>query len=436
VGRLLIFVLTLALLATACGSSGTGESASVNDSSDLVSEPSRSQANSGSLNSGSRDSAPQPESGAGDAMNDAMDDAMAMDEEEAMEDDAMDDTAMGEVAGVVPQQATNPNAYIQPDASAAGRVRATIPPQAPRDASTTTSDGDAEGLFSQPAPDVEEPAVRRADPSRLEDNRFQFYGYREFIETDEDPFSTFALDVDTGSYSVARRWLEEGVQPPPESVRVEEFVNSFDYDYQVPRRGLEISVDGGPSPFDRDNMLVRVGVQAEEIPDGERPPVALTFIVDTSGSMDRDDRLGLVKDSLEILVDELNDDDTVAIVVYSNNSGVVLEPTEVRDSRRIYAAIDSLSPGGSTNLESGLREGYALAASAFRNDGVNRVIIASDGVANAGITDEGDLGDFIRNYADEGIQLVTVGYGMGNFNDTMMEQLAPKTKPSACSKRN
>jgi len=171
-------------------------------------------------------------------------------------------------------------------------------------------------------------------------------------------------------------------------------------------------------------MLVRVGVQSEIIEDGERPPVALTFIVDTSGSMDRDDRLGLVKDSLEILVDELDDDDTVAIVVYASGSGVVLEPTRVADSRRIYDAIDSLQPGGSTNLESGLREGYQLARDAFRDDGVNRVIIASDGVANAGVTDQNQLGDFIRDFADDGIQLVTVGYGMGNFNDTMMEQLA------------
>jgi len=279
-------------------------------------------------------------------------------------------------------------------------------------------------LFSQPAPEPEEEVLVSPEEDRLLDNRFQFYGYRQFIDANEDPLSTFALDVDTGSYTVTRRWLTEGVLPPAEAVRVEEFVNAFDYDYEIPRRGLEISVDGGPSPFDDDNVLVRVGVQSEIIPDGERPPVALTFIVDTSGSMDRDDRLGLVKDSLEILVDELDDDDTVAIVVYSSGAGIVLEPTPVSDSRRIYDAIDDLVPGGSTNLESGLRTGYELASDAFRTDGVNRVIIASDGVANAGITDEVALGNYIRDFADEGIQLVTVGYGMGNFNDTLMEQLA------------
>lgn len=292
-------------------------------------------------------------------------------------------------------------------------------------AEAETADGDDEGLFADPA-DVEDDEEFNAppDPARLEDNRFQFYGYREFIDAAGDPLSTFALDVDTGSYTVARRWLDEGVLPPPEAVRVEEFLNAFDYDYNTPQRGLEITVDGGPSPFSAERHLVRVGVQAQAIPEGERPPVALTFIIDTSGSMDQDNRLGLVKESLAVLVDELDDDDTVAIVVYSSSSGVLLEPTRVADSRRIYDAIDSLQAGGSTNLELGLREGYELAAQAFRSDGVNRVIIASDGVANAGITDQVQLNDYIRGYADEGIHLVTIGYGMGNFNDTLMEQLA------------
>lgn len=295
--------------------------------------------------------------------------------------------------------------------------------QADRAESGQPRDGDAEGLFVQPDIEPIQPEPTPI-PNRFDDNRFTDYGYRRFIETDEDPFSTFALDVDTGSYTVARRWLAEGAVPPPQAVRVEEFINWFDYDYDIPRRGLEISVDGGPSPFDEDNVLVRVGVQAEVVADNDRPPANLTFIIDTSGSMNRDDRLGLVRESLKILVDELHDDDTVAIVIYSNDSGVLLSPTEVRHSGRIYDAIDELRPGGSTNLESGLREGYNLALEAFREGGINRVIIASDGVANAGVTDQVELSRLIRRYANEGIQLVTVGYGMGNFNDTMMEQLA------------
>ena len=278
---------------------------------------------------------------------------------------------------------------------------------------------DAEGgLFGA---DPEPPAD---DPDRLEDNTFADYGYRDFVETRVDPLSTFALDVDTGSYSVARRWIEEFQLPPAESVRPEEYVNAFDYDYRAPRNGLELSVDGGPSPFDDDHHLVRIGVQGETVDDEDRGEAALTFVIDTSGSMDRDDRLGLVKESLSILVDELDDDDTVSIVTYDSSSGIVLEPTRARDRDVILDAIDRLRPGGSTNLEAGLREGYRLADDAFRRGGINRVVLASDGVANVGVTDPDELARMIRDDADRGINLVTVGFGMGNFNDVTMEQLA------------
>ena len=158
------------------------------------------------------------------------------------------------------------------------------------------------GLFAEAEP----------DPDRLEDNTFTDHGVRPFVDTRDDNHSTFALDVDTGSYVITRRWLTEGVLPDPASVRVEEFVNAFDYDYPVPESGLTVHVDGGPSPYDDDNVLVRVGVQAAEIDDADRPPAALTFVVDTSGSMDRDDRLGLVKDALTELVDELAGGELVA----------------------------------------------------------------------------------------------------------------------------
>jgi Ca-activated chloride channel family protein len=271
------------------------------------------------------------------------------------------------------------------------------------------------GLFDDEEPD---------DDRRFDDNRFEDYGYRDFVAAADDPLSTFALDVDTGSYSVGRRYLDEGALPPRASVRPEEYVNAFDYDYTAPRNGLDVSVDGGPSPFDDDNVLVRVGIQGEIVADEDRGPAALTFVIDTSGSMDRGDRLGLVKESLTLLVDELNDDDRVAIVTYSDSSGIVLESTRVRDRDRIIAAIDELGPGGSTNLESGLREGYALAREVFDEEGINRVVLASDGVANAGVTDPDELAAMIREDADNGIDLVTVGFGMGNYNDVTMEQLA------------
>ncbi len=323
----------------------------------------------------------------------------AMSEEATAEDGSMDDSDGSLDSG----EASPPS----PDAEA---------PLDDTEAVEESGDDSDGGLFE------EEPPADAED--RLDDNRFEDYGYRDFIEAARDPLSTFALDVDTGSYSVGRRFLDEGSLPPRESVRPEEYVNAFDYDYDAPRDGLEISVDGGPSPFDEANVLVRIGVQGEIVSDEDRGDATLTFVIDTSGSMDRDDRLGLVKQSLTILVDELNDDDRVAIVTYSDTSGVVLEPTRVSNRATILDAIDGLETGGSTNLESGLREGYDLARSAFNEDGINRVIIASDGVANAGITDVDDLGRFIREDADNGIDLVTVGFGLGNFNDVLMEQLA------------
>jgi len=297
------------------------------------------------------------------------------------------------------------------DAAESESARSSAPAEVAEDSAT---DSEA-GLFTEsPEP----------SPERLEANAFTNYGVRPFVSTDQDNLSTFALDVDTGSYVVARRWLTEGVLPPADSVRVEEYLNAFDYAYDAPRSGLSISVDGGPSPFVADNVLVRVGVQAERVADAERPNAALTFVIDTSGSMDRDDRLGLVKDALAELVDELDDDDTVAIAIYDDSSTVILEPTPAREERAILSAINDLRPGGSTNLQSGLETGYALAEEAFIEGGINRVILASDGVANAGIVDPERLSEDITNRAIGGIQLIAVGFGMGNYNDTTMEQLA------------
>ncbi len=275
------------------------------------------------------------------------------------------------------------------------------------------------GGFFESAP---EEAVDREDG-----NTFQDYGVRSFIDTADDPLSTFALDVDTASYSVAQRWLAEGALPPAASVRVEEFVNSFDYDYSVPDSGLRMTADAGPSPFApeaENRVIVRLGVQAEQVRNADRPTANLTFVVDTSGSMDRDDRLGLVKESLTRLVRELDDEDRVAIVTYGSAAEVILAPTAVRDAAVIIEAIDELGPGGSTNLEAGLREGYNLADEVFEDGEINRVILASDGVANVGLTDPDGLVSMIRDDADRGIQLITLGVGMGNFNDVVMETLA------------
>ncbi|MEL7155781.1 MAG: von Willebrand factor type A domain-containing protein [Actinomycetota bacterium] len=286
--------------------------------------------------------------------------------------------------------------------------------------STTTAQGRSEsvagGLFDS--------AEAEQDDAEADNNNFVDYGVRPFVPTSVDPLSTFALDVDTASYSVARRWVEGGAVPPLESVRLEEYVNSFDYDYRPPASGLNVVADAGPSPFTPDNVIVRLGIQAEEVANADRPDATLTFVVDTSGSMDRGNRLGLVKAALSRLVVELEPKDQVAIVTYSDGAEVLLPPTSVEDEGVILDAIDALRTTGSTNLEAGLTRGYDLANEAFVDGGINRVILASDGVANVGLTDPDGLVGLIRADADRGIQLVTVGVGMGNFNDETMEQLA------------
>lgn len=270
-------------------------------------------------------------------------------------------------------------------------------------------------------------AEREADVDRPDDDdgTFENYGVRDFIETDDDPLSTFALDVDTGAFSVGRRYLQEGSLPPVDSVRVEEYVNSFDYGYDDPRGdALGLEIDGGPSPFDDDNYIVRIGVQSERLDDRDRPSASLTFVIDTSGSMESDGKLELVKEALEELVEELDENDTVAIVEFDDEPSVVLEPTRVRDADDIIDAIDDLETGGSTNVEGGLELGYDLADDGFRDDGVNRVILLSDGVANVGLVDPDGLAESIRRDADRGIQLLTIGVGLGDFNDVLLEQLA------------
>ncbi len=256
---------------------------------------------------------------------------------------------------------------------------------------------------------------------------FDNYGVNPRIDTRDDRLSTFAVDVDTGSYTVGRRWLRDGNLPDKDSVRVEEYVNFFDHRYGAPVDGpFAVHVAGGPTPFVENDryQLLRIGLQAYDVPDTERKPANLTFVIDVSGSMDREDRLEAVKDSLELLVNELRPSDQVGIVVYGSRGQVILEPTAVEHRDEVLAAIRSLHPDGSTNAEEGLVLGYRLAREAYTPGAINRVILASDGVANVGNTGADSILERIREEAGDGIQLVTVGFGMGNYNDVLMERLA------------
>lgn len=259
---------------------------------------------------------------------------------------------------------------------------------------------------------------------------FEHYGVNPFIDTEDDPLSTFAMDVDTASYTIARRYVNEGHLPPKDAVRVEEFVNYFDPSYAGPAEGegaFAIHLEGAEAPFGGERYhLVRVGIQGRQVHAEDRKDAVLTFVIDVSGSMDRENRLGLVKRALHVLVDELRPTDTVGIVVYGERAWTVLQSTSAEDRDRIVRAIDSLRTQGSTYAEDGLREGFKMANRAFQEGAINRVILCSDGVANVGRTGADSILEVIGEYAGDDITLSTVGFGLGNYNDVLMEKLADK----------
>lgn len=260
------------------------------------------------------------------------------------------------------------------------------------------------------------------------DTFFQDYGVNPFIDTEDDHLSTFGLDIDTGSYTIARNYLKDGLVVPPDSVRVEEYVNYFEQGYPNPpaHQAFTISMDGAPSPFTQTEryQMLRIGVQGYQIPDYERKDASLTFVIDVSGSMDMDNRLGLVKRSLELLVEQLDRNDSVSIVVYGSDARVILDPTPGSKKDKILSAIYSLRPEGATNAEAGIRLGYRMALKAFNPNGINRVILCSDGVANVGNTEADVILDEIRGHVEGGVTMTAIGFGMDNYNDILMEQLA------------
>jgi len=260
------------------------------------------------------------------------------------------------------------------------------------------------------------------------DTFFQDYGVNPSIDTEDDNLSTFALDVDTGSYTIMRNYLKDGLTVPPDSVRVEEYVNYFDQGYANPpfHQAFNISIDGAPSPFTQTEryQMLRVGIQGYQVPDYERKDASLTFVIDVSGSMGMDNRLGLVKRSLELLVEQLDRRDSVSIVVYGTDARVILKPTSGSNKDAILSAIYRLQPEGATNAEAGIRLGYKMAQRAFNPEGINRVILCSDGVANVGNTEADVILNEIRGHVKEGVTMTTIGFGMDNYNDVLMEQLA------------
>lgn len=265
------------------------------------------------------------------------------------------------------------------------------------------------------------------EPPARADSFFKSAAVNPFVETAKDRLSTFGLDVDTASYTVARQFLTKGQMPVPASVRVEEYVNFFDYGDPLPARGdFAIKAEGGPTPFTHGPQyrLLRFNLRGREVRMDNRRPVVLTFLIDVSGSMDQPNRLVLVKQSLSLLLDQLRPTDRIGLVIFGSNARILLEPTNDREAVR--QAIGKLVTEGATNLEEGLTVAYEVAGRNLRPNASNRIILCSDGEANVGHAGPQAILGQIGREARRGIELTTLGFGMGDYNDNLMEQLADK----------
>ncbi|MFC1838740.1 von Willebrand factor type A domain-containing protein [Thermodesulfobacteriota bacterium] len=243
----------------------------------------------------------------------------------------------------------------------------------------------------------------------------------------EEPVSTFSIDVDTAAYSFVRRAINNGHLPQKDSVRVEEMINYFDYKYPLPedkRKPFKPTVAVFPTPWNPDTKLLHIGIKGFDIKQEDKPRSNLVFLIDVSGSMNSHDKLPLLKNSLRMLVDTLDPDDTVAMVVYAGATGTVLEKTEIKDKGKILSAIDRLQAGGSTAGGAGIRLAYSLAETNMDPEALNRVILATDGDFNVGIRDPQVLQDFVERKRNQNIYLSVLGFGQGNYNDALMQKLA------------
>jgi Ca-activated chloride channel family protein len=304
-----------------------------------------------------------------------------------------------------------------------GTTRAVVPAMRSRIAPT----GEASKMMAEPSiavapPPADMPTMQQEDRDRLEATDTN--PVRSALET---PVSTFSIDVDTASYSFVRRSLKEGFLPQADTVRVEEIVNYFPYDWPRPEsreNPFATTVAVMPTPWNAETRLMHVAIKGYETLQAERPRANLVFLIDVSGSMDAADKLPLLKSAFRLLVGTLSAEDTVSIVTYAGDAGTVLEPTKASEREKILSAIDNLRPGGSTAGEAGIREAYRLAQESFVQGGVNRVMLATDGDFNVGQSSDEDLERLIEEKRRSGVFLSVFGFGRGNLNDQMMQTIA------------
>jgi len=284
---------------------------------------------------------------------------------------------------------------------------------------------------SAPSKMMLEPQVSLSDnySVQAEENRDRFEEFKTnpVRAAATDPVSTFSIDVDTASYSFVRRSLKEGFLPQPDTVRVEEMVNYFPYDWKGPSDAstpFNSTVTVMPTPWNDHTKLMHVAIKGYDVMAADQPRANLVFLIDVSGSMNAPDKLPLLQSAFRLLVSKLNPEDTVSIVTYAGEAGTVLEPTKVSERAKILSAIDTLTPGGTTAGEAGIKEAYRLAQQSFVKGGVNRVMLATDGDFNVGQSDDDDLKRIIEERRKSGVFLSVFGFGRGNLNDRMMQTIA------------
>lgn len=250
----------------------------------------------------------------------------------------------------------------------------------------------------------------------------------EYLEVTQNPLSTFSIDVDTASYSNVRRFLTQGQMPPEDSVRIEEMINYFSYNYPEPTGDdpFSITTEVAPCPWNPDHQVALVGLQGKRLQSKDMPPSNLVFLIDVSGSMNEPNKLPLLKQSFRMMVQQLRAEDKISIVVYAGAAGKVLDPTPGDQKQTILNAIDNLQAGGSTAGGAGIQLAYELAKTNFIKDGNNRVVLATDGDFNIGVSSDGELTRIIEEKRKDGIFLTVLGFGTGNYKDAKMEQLADK----------
>ncbi len=327
-----------------------------------------------------------------------------------------------------PPPQTTPSTVVSPPPARADELRA-------RDVKSKHNLEETDRI-AYPAKGIAEPSAIgvRAEPydlrypsEPLNRENYAHFDDNPVKRATEQPVSTFSIDVDTGAYANVRRFLSQGSLPVQDAVRVEEMINYFSYDYPLPKdktRPFSVTTEIAPTPWNKDSVLLRVGLKGYDIAVEKLPPANLVFLVDVSGSMMSADKLPLLKSGLKLLVQNLRAQDRVSLVVYAGNTGVVLEPTPGDQKGRILAALEGLTAGGSTNGGAGIKLAYAMAEQGYIKNGINRVRLATDGDFNVGTVSFEALKNLVEDKRKTGVSLTTLGFGTGNYNDRLMEQLA------------